>query len=202
MKGRLRHQLIIARKYEKPPKIGSIWLNPAWRVDNSRSLWEVIQSSPEADAHLKTDLQPGWILITPKNSGVFIEHEIFTREDGRPDVREIFLLYAPLVLRIIPWTLGGEMPRTLGKRLLVKPDDPTKTSGKILMPDTITPRPVTGEIVDRGPEAAEDLRVGDRILYSLYVGTDLSVNGEKRVLLDSSHALMILDPNERVEAAT
>ena len=72
---RLRHELLIVTKYTKPEIIRGIWTNPAWRQDNSRSLWEVVQSSPEADATARIALMPGWIVVTPRNSGVFLDYE-------------------------------------------------------------------------------------------------------------------------------
>jgi co-chaperonin GroES (HSP10) len=46
----------------------------------------------------------------------------------------------------------------------------------------------------------EDLYVGARILYSLYAGTDLEVEGERRVLLNADQALAIVGADEVVEA--
>lgn len=191
---RLLHQLLIARKYEKPEQIGSIVVNPAWRQDNSRSLWEVHQTSPEANVALSTEIQPDWILITPPRSGVFLDYD----DEGR----ELYLLHAEMVLRVIPWTLGGEMPKTLGARLLVKPDTPTeKHAGLIEIPKTALKRPVTGEIVDVGDEVtSEELTPGVRILYPLYAGTDLEVNGEKRILIEEKQAMMILDEGTEVRS--
>lgn len=188
---RLLHQLLLVRKYEKPEKIGSILLNPAWRQDNSRSLWEVVQSSPEADAELRTELQPDWIVVTPPRSGVFVRHNSAGQEE--------YVIHAGSVLRVIPWTTGGEMPKTLGKRLLVKPDTAReKHAGVIDIPDSAKKRPVTGVITDVGDECEnEELTVGTRILYSLYAGTDIELNGEKMILLEEAQAIMVLE--EEVE---
>lgn len=201
---KLLHQLILVRKYVKPEIIRGIYTNPAWRTEHSRSLWEVVDSSPEADTHLRTSLEPGWILVTPPRSGVFVEDVEVLREDGRPDIEERYVIHAALVLRIIPWTLGGEMPTTLGNRILVSPDDPEKAkdSSLILVPDIgIAKRPVTGVVVDVGPEVEEEIEVGERILYGLYAGTDIEVNGERRVILEASQAMMKIFDDERVEVA-
>lgn len=205
---RLRHELIIAEKYTKPETVRGIWINPAWRTDNSRALWQVVQSSPEADAHLQTELQPGWILVTPPRSGVFLDFDCreIERFDGQivTEAVERYLLHAALVLRVIPWTLGGKMPRTLGNRILVAPDDPSaqKDASIIIRPETAARRPVTGVIVDVGTGVEdEDLVEGARILYGLYAGTDLEVNGERRVILDAAQAMAVVGADERVEAA-
>lgn len=189
---RLLHQLLIARKYERPDKIGSIYINPAWRQDNSRSLWEAVTSSPEANAALQTEIEPDWILVTPPRSGVFLDFD----EAGR----ELYVLHADTVLRVIPWTLGGEMPKTLGKRLLVTPDEAhEKHAGLIEIPKTALKRPTTGVIVDVGDECENpELAEGVRILYPLYAGTDLEVNGEKRILIEEKQAMMILEEGTEV----
>lgn len=198
---RLRHQLLIARKYEKPALIRGIWTNPAWRQDNSRSLWEIVQSSPETDAQARIALLPGWIVVTPRNSGVFLDYEDVIRdEDGRPDRRERYLLHAGLILRIIPWTSKGEEMRTLGKRMLVEPDNVAEKSGPLFLPEGSKTPACTGKVIEVGPEV-KDVEVGDRILYSLYAGTYLEVNGARRLLLDEVSAMAIVDADEKVVAA-
>jgi chaperonin GroES len=90
--------------------------------------------------------------------------------------------------------------KTLGTRLLVRPDAPTQ-KGVVIRPETSEKRPVTGVIVDVGRDVEdEDLYVGARILYSLYAGTDLEVEGERRVLLNADQALAIVGTGEVVEA--
>jgi chaperonin GroES len=195
--------LIVAHKYEKPEKARGIWIAPAWRQDNSRALWEVAVSSKEAEEHLKMTLHEGDILVTPPNSGIFLDYEIGEEErfDGEvaPRVRERYLLHAALVARVIPWNREETM-KTLGTRLLVRPDAPTQ-KGVVIRPETSEKRPVTGVIVDVGRAVEdEDLYVGARILYSLYAGTDLEVEGERRVLLNADQALAIVGADEVVEA--
>ena len=91
----LRGAKILATKYEKPEKIGSIYVNPAWRRDNSRSLWEVVESNDASNTLLGAILEPGWILVTPPNSGVYLWHD--------SEHCEVFLLAASSVRSIIPW---------------------------------------------------------------------------------------------------
>lgn len=200
---RLLHQLIVARKYRRPERVRGIWTSPAWRVDNSRSLWEVVQSSPEANEMLQMDLEPGWIVVTPPRFGVFWEHVEVENEEGRPELEERFLLHAAGILYYIPWTLGGDMPKMKGDRILVRPDRvEEKTESIIINPGLIEKRPVTGVITDIG-DGVEDSELveGVRILYPLYAGTDLQVNGEKRIILEAGQAMAIIGDDERVEVA-
>lgn len=201
MKFRPIHELLVVTKYTKPALIRGLWTNPAWRQDNSRSLWEVVQSSPEADAAARINLMPGWILVTQRNSGVFLDYEERVREeDGRPDRRERFLLHAGSILRIIPWTTKEEEVKTLGKRLLVEPDNVAEKSGPIIIPEGSKMPTCTGVVKEIGPEVTV-VSAGDRILYSLYSGTYLEVNGARRLILDETSAMGIVDEGEKVEAA-
>ena len=51
------HPFVLVRKYTKPEMIGSLYLSDAWRVDNSRSLWEVVETTPKATEELGFELE-------------------------------------------------------------------------------------------------------------------------------------------------
>ncbi len=205
---KLRHQLLIARKYEKPAIIRGIHTNPAWRQDNSRSLWEVVQSSPEADAELGVAVEPDWILVTPPNTGVFWDYAEVPDEslpltvegEARTKRVEHFLVHAGFVIRIIPWTTKEITDMVLGTRILVKPDEAVeKTAAGLLLPQIAEKRPTTGTIVEVGPDVEGDLLTPDtRILYSLYAGTDLEMNGTRHVILEANQAMMTIEPGVEV----
>lgn len=102
--------------------------------------------------------------------------------------------------------------KTLGSRILVKPDAPEdKTETGIFMPETSKKRPTTGVITDIGPdvdvviesdgEVSRYLDRGDRILYSLYAGTDIELNGERYVILDAAQAQAVVEDGETVGVA-
>jgi co-chaperonin GroES (HSP10) len=194
---RLRHELIIARRYEKPETWKGLYVSPAHRLDFSRSLWLVVRTSREATDWLGVELEPDWIVVTPPRSGVFLDLD--------DETRELFLLHAKLVLRVIPWTKEGNVPDiVLGKRILVKPDDPTRVGVKIHIPEAHLKRPVTGRIVALGPDVEKvDPRIveGARIMYSLYAGTETMIDNVKHVIMDADQAMMILDDDTKVEAA-
>lgn len=186
---RLRGPKLLATKYEKPPKIGSIFVNPAWRRDNSRSLWEVVESNDASNDALGAILEAGWILVTPPNSGVYLWHD--------SEHREVFILAASSVRRIIPWTTETEDMQMKGKRLLVKRDEPKKQEGRIVVPETSQKRPTTGVIVEVADDVVDkSLEAGVRVLYSLYVGVDVEVDGVKMTILDESQVMATLDDEE------
>lgn len=76
--------------------------------------------------------------------------------------------------------------KPLGFRMLVelvaKPDH---SRGGILLPETITDnRPLRGTIISKGPKA-EDLEVGEQVLFDKDVGLDFEQDGKLCRLLDS-----------------
>jgi hypothetical protein len=101
---------IIVRKYTRPERVGSIWLNPAWRQDNSRSLWEPIAFSEKAMewfrenlvfAHELEAVESGeCILVTAPNRGVHIS--------VIDDPREHYFLMAEEVVKVIPFEEGED----------------------------------------------------------------------------------------------
>ncbi|ACK70223.1 chaperonin Cpn10 [Gloeothece citriformis PCC 7424] len=88
--------------------------------------------------------------------------------------------------------------KPLGDRVFVKvsPSE-EKTAGGILLPDTAKEKPQLGEVVAVGPGKRNDdgsrspieVKVGDKVLYSKYAGTDIKLGGEDYVLLSEKDIL-------------
>lgn len=86
----------------------------------------------------------------------------------------------------------------LGDRVFVKvsPSE-EKTAGGILLPDTAKEKPQIGEIVavgagkrnEDGSRQPMEVKVGDKVLYSKYAGTDIKLGGEDYVLLSEKDIL-------------
>lgn len=86
----------------------------------------------------------------------------------------------------------------LGDRVFVKvsPSE-EKTAGGILLPDTAKEKPQVGEVVAVGPGKRNDdgsrspleVKVGDKVLYSKYAGTDVKLGGDDYVLLSEKDIL-------------
>jgi chaperonin GroES len=91
--------------------------------------------------------------------------------------------------------------RPLGDRVLVKRvEEETKTKGGIIIPDTAKEKPQEGEVIAVGPGArdedgkhiAMDVKVGDRILFGKWGGTEVKLEGEDLLILKESDILGVL----------
>lgn len=74
----------------------------------------------------------------------------------------------------------------LGDRVVVKTvETEEKTSGGIIIPDTAKEKPVMGKIVAVGndDEVKENLKVGDKVIYAKYGGTEVELDGEQLIVL-------------------
>ena len=88
--------------------------------------------------------------------------------------------------------------KPLGDRIFLKVNPAEeKTAGGILLPDNAQEKPQIGEVVSVGPgkrnddgsRAELDVKVGDKVLYSKYAGTDVKLSGEDYVLLSEKDIL-------------
>ncbi|SNT22877.1 MULTISPECIES: co-chaperone GroES [unclassified Azospirillum] len=69
-----------------------------------------------------------------------------------------------------------------------------KTKGGIIIPDTAKEKPQEGEVVAIGPGARDDqgrlvpldVKVGDRVLFGKWSGTEIKINGEELLVLKES----------------
>lgn len=82
--------------------------------------------------------------------------------------------------------------KPLGNRVLVKRSKAPTSKGGILLPDTAQEKPKEGEVVAVGPGKRDDeghpetmhLKVGDRILFGSYAGTEVkNVEGDEEYLI-------------------
>ena len=88
--------------------------------------------------------------------------------------------------------------KPLGDRVFIKVSaSEEKTAGGILLPDAAKEKPQVGEVVGVGPGKPKDdgghapleVKVGDKVLYSKYAGTDIKLGGEDYVLLSEKDIL-------------
>ena len=86
----------------------------------------------------------------------------------------------------------------LADRVLVKPiEKEEKTKSGIYLPDTAKEKPQEGEVVavgpgkvtDDGKRIPMDLKVGDRVIYAKYGGTEIKVDDEELMILRESDIL-------------
>jgi len=98
-------------------------------------------------------------------------------------------------------TLSVSTVKPLGDRVFVKVSaSEERTSGGILLPDAAQEKPQVGEIAEVGPgkrnddgsRQAMEVKVGDKVLYSKYAGTDIKLGSDEFVLLSEKDILAIV----------
>ena len=91
--------------------------------------------------------------------------------------------------------------RPLSDRLVVKrTQEEEKTKGGIIIPDTAKEKPLEGVVVavgngtvlKSGKVVPLDVKVGDKILFGKYSGTDLKLDGEEVLILREDEVLAVL----------
>lgn len=94
------------------------------------------------------------------------------------------------------------MLKPLGDRIIVKALAAEEvTPGGIVLPDTAKEKPLEGEVIAVGPGALNDtgkripidVKVGDKIIYGKYAGTEVKVDGEEYIILRQEDVLAILE---------
>jgi chaperonin GroES len=88
----------------------------------------------------------------------------------------------------------------LADRVVIKPLEETEQMrGGLYIPDTAKEKPQQGEIVAVGPGRFEkdkrvpmDVKVGDRVLYGKYSGTEVTLEGEQLLILKESDILAVV----------
>ena len=100
--------------------------------------------------------------------------------------------------------------RPLGDRVLVRRvEEEAKTKGGIIIPDTAKEKPQEGEVLAVGPGARDeqgklivlDVKVGDRILFGKWSGTEVKLEGEDLLIMKESDILGVLEPVAKAKAA-
>ncbi len=100
--------------------------------------------------------------------------------------------------------------RPLGDRVLVKRvEEEEKTRGGIIIPDTAKEKPQEGEVIAVGPGARDengkiqplDVKVGDRILFGKWSGTEVKLNAQDLLIMKESDILGVLEPEKAAKAA-
>jgi chaperonin GroES len=92
--------------------------------------------------------------------------------------------------------------RPLGDRVVIKPSEREEmTKSGIVLPDTAKEKPQEGSILAAGPgkiledgkREAMDVKVGDKVLYAKYAGTEFKVDGEELLIVSQKDILAIVD---------
>lgn len=92
--------------------------------------------------------------------------------------------------------------RPLHDRVLIKRlEENTKTAGGIIIPDTAKEKPSEGliEAVGDGTRGEDgriiplNVKVGDKVLFGKWSGTEVKVNGEERLIVKESEILGVIE---------
>jgi len=92
--------------------------------------------------------------------------------------------------------------RPLHDRIVVKRvDAEERTKGVIIIPDTAKEKPQEGEVIAVGPGARDesgklmplDVKVGDRILFGKWSGTDIKLDGEDLLIMKESDVMGVIE---------
>jgi chaperonin GroES len=92
--------------------------------------------------------------------------------------------------------------KPLGGRVIVEPiEQEDITAGGIILPETAKEKPQEGKILAAGPGDRDDagnrialeVKVGDKVLYAKYSGTEVKVDGKKLLILRESDILAIVE---------
>jgi chaperonin GroES len=100
--------------------------------------------------------------------------------------------------------------RPLHDRVVVRRiEEDTKTAGGIIIPDTAKEKPQQGEVIAVGPGARDesgkvnplDVRVGDRVLFGKWSGTEVKIDGQDLLIMKESDILGVLEGPVAAKAA-
>ena len=99
--------------------------------------------------------------------------------------------------------------RPLHDRIMVTLDQEQKTAGGIIIPDTAKEKPIEGIVVavgpgtkdDQGKMHALDVKVGDRVLFGKWSGTEVKIDGKEYLIMKESDVMGIVDGAKSSKAA-
>ena len=92
--------------------------------------------------------------------------------------------------------------KPLGDRIVVKVvNHEEKTKGGIVLPDTAKEKPTEGEVIavgtgkvlENGQKLPLEVKVGDRIIFSKYAGTEVKLDGDEYVIFSARDVLAIIE---------
>jgi chaperonin GroES len=98
-------------------------------------------------------------------------------------------------------TLTNTKVAPLADRVVVKAmEDTEQMRGGLFIPDTAKEKPQQGEIIAVGPGRYEknvrvpmEVKVGDKVLYGKYSGTEVTINTEQYLILRESDVLAVVN---------
>jgi chaperonin GroES len=87
--------------------------------------------------------------------------------------------------------------KPLGDRVMVKLEkSETKSAGGLLIPDTAQEKTQQGTVVEVGPGTEKDpvtVKIGQKVMYDKYAGTQIKVNGEEHLILKMTDIIAVVE---------
>jgi len=87
--------------------------------------------------------------------------------------------------------------KPLDDRVVIEIKDAAKEKnvGGIIIPDTAKEKPLMGDVISVGTdeELQEQVKIGDKILYAKYGGTEVELDGKKYLIVSRSDILAIIE---------
>ncbi|MFY9975558.1 MAG: co-chaperone GroES [Chromatiaceae bacterium] len=92
--------------------------------------------------------------------------------------------------------------RPLHDRVVVRRlEEERTTAGGIVIPDTATEKPIQGEVIavgkgkilDNGEQRPLDVKVGDRILFGKYSGTEVKLDGKEFLVMREDDIMGVIE---------
>ena len=92
--------------------------------------------------------------------------------------------------------------RPLHDRVIVKRMEEERTSpGGIVIPDAATEKPIKGEVIaagngkvsENGDVRALDVKVGDKVLFGKYAGTEVKVDGDDLLVMKEDDIMAVIE---------
>ena len=89
----------------------------------------------------------------------------------------------------------------LADRIVIKPAEAEeKTKGGLYVPDTAKEKPVWGEVIAAGPgktteegkKVPMEVKVGDKVLYGKYSGTEITIDGQEVLIMRESDIFAVM----------
>lgn len=92
--------------------------------------------------------------------------------------------------------MGGQRMtvKPLGDRVLVKlVEEHERTQGGIYIPDTAKDKPQTGEVTAVGDGEKVTVKVGDRVMFAKFAGTEVKIDSVEHLLLPMEDVLAVVE---------
>ncbi len=92
--------------------------------------------------------------------------------------------------------------RPLQDRVLIRRvEEEERTAGGIIIPDTAKEKPMQGEVLavgsgkrdEKGELIPLDVKVGDRVLFGKWAGTEVTIDGEELLIMSESDIMAIIE---------